>query len=111
MNTNRDPREIADTILVRSPCLVQVGACIVSRKGNAISWGWNSCGASGFGEHAEASSIRRCNKRRLAGSTIYVAGMWRRGKLVTSKPCPACARLIAKWGLRVVYRDCLGRWN
>ena len=44
MRTNSDPKEIAATILNRSVCAVQVGACLVD------NWGVFSCGCnhSGF---------------------------------------------------------------
>lgn len=102
-----DPRQLAVDILERSACQVKVGSAIADSKGRVISWGWNGPGSDGFGEHAEASAIRRANKRRLAGSTIYVAG--RRHKPIFSRPCYNCEKLIKAWGIaRVVYTDGLG---
>ncbi len=100
---------LASDILARSICSVQVGAAIEDKNG-IFSWGWNSEG-SGFGLHAEVHAIRRANRTRLRGATIYVASMRRRNsKTVTSKPCPECQKLIDKWGLNVVWRNSDGEW-
>lgn len=104
-----DPRQLALDLIPRSICAVKVAAVIADRQG-IFSWGWNNSG-DGFGEHAEAAAIRRANKKRLEGSTIYIAGLRdRNSKPVNSKPCPACERLVKKWGLIVVYRDSYGGW-
>lgn len=101
---------LAEDILGRSKCSVQVGAAIEDRHG-IISWGWNFDGFDGHGMHAEAHAVRRANKERLRGATIYVASTRRRNcKVVTSKPCEDCQRLIDKLGLRVAWRDCNGEW-
>lgn len=110
MRKPTDTRQLAIDILERSKCLVQVGATIADNTG-IISWGWNGVGL-GFGIHAEAHAILRANKRRLFGATIYVASKRKRNsKIVTSKPCVDCQRLIAKWELRVMWRDSDGVWN
>lgn len=104
-------KELAVDILARSGCCVQVGAAIEDGNG-ILSWGWNSMGFDGYGIHAEAHAIMRANKRRLRGATIFVASMRKRNaKVVPSKPCPDCQRLIDKWGLRVVWRDSDGVWG
>ena len=106
-----DPRKLVIDLLPRSICLVKVAAVIADRKGRILSWGWNSVGATGLGEHAEAAAIRRANRKRLEGATIYVAGEWRdRGKVVTAKPCWNCQRYVDCYGLDVVYRDRDGKW-
>lgn len=103
-------RELAVDILDRSKCSVKVGAAIEDSTG-ILAWGWNSEGFDGFGMCAEQHAIRRANKRRLAGSTIYIASMRARNeKLVPSKPCTNCQKLINKWNLRVVWRDNTGEW-
>ena len=105
----RDPKELVIDLIPRSVCSVQVAAVIVDPYG-IHSWGWNSVG-TGFGEHAEAAAIRRANKKRLKGSTIYVASVRNRNnKAINSKPCPDCSRLILKWGLTVIYRDADNHW-
>jgi deoxycytidylate deaminase len=97
-----DPRQLAIDILERSICQVKVGACIADQNG-IMGWGWNSVG-DGFGEHAEAAAIRRSNRRRQVGATIYVAA--RRNNIITAKPCEDCARRIyGSWISKVVYRD------
>ena len=105
------PEQLAVDILGRSKCSVQVGAAIEDSNG-IYSWGWNSEGFDGMGLHAEAHAIMRANKKRLSGSTIYVASTRRRnGKIVTSKPCAACQKLIDKWGLTAVWRETNGKWE
>lgn len=105
----RDPRELTEDLLPRSACAVQVAAVIADKHG-IFSWGWNSVG-QGLGQHAEAHAIQRANKRRLEGATVYVASRRRRNKkAVMSRPCEACAMLIAKWDMRVVYREANGEW-
>lgn len=98
-----DPRQLATDILERSICAVRVGAAIADKHG-LLSWGWNSSGFDGFGEHAEQAAIRRANKRRLKGATIYVAA--RRNLPITAKPCEVCAMHIKAFGItKVIYRD------
>lgn len=110
MQIPRDPRELAETLLARSVCSVQVAAVIADLCG-VHAWGWNSSGADGLGLHAEAHAISRGNRRRFPGSTIYVASRRRRnGKTILSKPCEECAALVRKHGLRVMYRDADGVW-
>lgn len=112
MNTKRDPREIAETILLRSICSIKVGACISDSWG-VHSWAWNNSGRDGFGEHAEAACIRRSNRDRLSGSTIYVAAIRSRNdKVITACPCLDCAGLIRWAGIRDVwFRDGHGIWR
>lgn len=105
----RDPRELALDLLPRSICSVQVAA-VVADKNGIFAWGWNSAG-SGFGEHAEAAAIRRANRKRLRGATIYVASQrMRNNKTVCSAPCVDCHEIIVNSGLKVIYRDSDGEW-
>lgn len=105
-----DPRVLASDILERSTCQVQVGAAIADVNGRIISWGWNSVG-NGFGEHAEAAAIRRANRSRVRGGTIYIASKRERnGKVVPSKPCEDCQELINGYDIRAIWRDKDGRW-
>lgn len=104
-------RELAADILARSRCNVQVGAAIEDSNG-ILSWGWNSAGFEGFGLHAEAHAVMRANKKRLRGATIYVASVRERAnKVIISKPCQDCRKLIDKWELKVFWRDNRGNWN
>lgn len=104
-----DPRQLAMDLMERSICAVQVGATIVDKWG-IISWGWNSVG-TGFGEHAEAAAIRRANKKRLYGATIYVASKRARNvKVINSRPCDGCDALIKKWGMKAWFRAPTGLW-
>lgn len=106
-----DGAELASEILSRSICSVQVGAAIADNHG-VFSWGWNSSGPNGYGQCAEQHAISRANKKRLVGALIFVAGIRRRnGKVVPSKPCERCQKLIDKFKLRVMWRDNLEDWR
>ena len=107
----RDPRELAVDLLPRSVCSVQVASVVCDAGGNIISWGWNSVG-SGLGIHAECHAINRSNRGRLWYGTIYVASQRKRNKkIIMSKPCPDCERIIKKWHLKAIYRDADGMWR
>lgn len=111
MNTNRSPEEIAEAMMSRSVCAVQVGACIEDHHG-VFSWGWNSVGSSGYGLHAEAHAIVRANADRLQHATIYVASQRRSsGNSVTSRPCIGCQILLQNKGISTIWwRDKTGLW-
>ena len=104
-----DPRKLAEALLNRSVCAVRVGAVIADKHG-IFSWGWNSMGSSGYGEHAEAAAIRRANPWRLRGATIYIAG--KRARQVYSRPCMDCERLIRGYRIyTIIYTDGKGGWK
>lgn len=101
---SRRPEELCEALLGRSACAVQVAAVIADEWG-IFGWGWNNSGQDGFGEHAEASCVRRSNRDRFEGATIYVAARRAKsGNVITARPCPDCQRGIRGIG-RVVYRD------
>ena len=112
MKKPADPRELAIAILERSPCRIKVGAVLADDWG-IHSWGWNSAGPDGYGQHAEEHCLSRANRRRLPMSTLYVAACRTRNSgtkgVVTAKPCPDCARFLR--GIPVVYRDGSGTWQ
>ena len=107
-----DPRQLVIDLIPRSICSVRVAAVVVDGWG-IFGWSWNGVG-DGFGEHAEAACIRRSNKRRLRGSTIYVAAVRMRSTrpcTVTARPCRACEMLLRAYGIdRIVYRNKEGIW-
>lgn len=106
----KDPRELAIAMMSRSVCNVQVGAVLADSWG-IFSWGHNSSGFSGYGEHAEAHCLRRSNRRRVKGSTLYVAARRQRNsRPVTAKPCERCLQLITRCK-HVTYRDGDGVWQ
>lgn len=109
--TDRLCVDITESILTRSICSVQVGACIADKNG-VFAVGWNHVGFDGFGAHAETEAVRRANRRRIGpDSTIWVAARRRKsGNTITAKPCPECQRAIWKVG-RVIYRDERGEWQ
>lgn len=111
MNTRCSPEEFAEAILLRSVCAVQVGACLADSHG-IFAWGWNHMG-NGFGEHAEVHCLRRANRDRAEGSTIYVASTrMRTGRPVTSKPCEKCQGWIEAFNIhKVWFRGGDGLWR
>jgi hypothetical protein len=105
-----DPRQLAIDLLPRSICNVQVAA-VLAHKHGIYAWAWNSVG-NGLGEHAEAAAIRRANRNRLYGMDIYVASQrMRNKKIVNSKPCVDCQRLLDKYLITAYYRDADGEWK
>src|SRR5688500_18576994 len=106
----KDPKELAETILNRSICSVQVG-CAISDNWGIHSWGWNSAGA-GYGLHAEVHAIKRASWNRLEGSTLYVASRRaRNSKAIPSRPCEDCMKWIIKSKiLDIWWRDLGGGW-
>mgnify|MGYP001609009285 CR=1 FL=1 len=107
-----NPRDLALDLLPRSACAVQVAAVIADHCGDIFAWGWNSSGPDGLGLHAEIAAIRRANRGRLKGATIYVASQRRRnGKTINSRPCDQCDRVIKKWGLEIRFRNAVGLWT
>ncbi len=96
------PKQLAIDISERSICRVKVGACIADKHG-IYSWGWNTLG-NGFGCCAETHALLRANRKRLAGSKIYVAGYHKKTKNpCPAKPCQNCTRLITAAGIKQVY--------
>lgn len=109
MKKPNSAKQLAIDISARSLCSVQVGAAIEDNNG-ILAWGWNSVGG-GFGMCAERHAILRANKRRLPGARIYIASIrGRNGKVVPSKPCESCQRLIDKFELQVTWRQSNGQW-
>jgi tRNA(Arg) A34 adenosine deaminase TadA len=105
----KDPREVALAMISRSSCSVQVGSALVDSWG-VFSWGHNHSGPDGFGEHAEIHCLKRANKRRLMGATLFVAAQRARNKkIITSRPCELCQKKIPSF-LTVIYRDEHGKW-
>lgn len=106
-----DPRRLAEDLLSRSECAVQVAAVLADKDG-IFSWGWNHMGTSGFGKHAEAHALERANKKRLWNSTIYVAAIRAKSKNpVLSKPCPECDYLLETYNITAWYRNKNGVWT
>lgn len=113
MNTRLDPRElVVNLVLPRSQCKVRVAAVITDNREKIFAWGWNNPGRDGLGEHAEAHAVRNANKRRLSGSTIFVAGLRvRNGNFVPSRPCDKCQKLLKKYKVKkVIYITPAGEW-
>ncbi len=107
----KDPRELAEAILTRSSCSVQVGAVLADRRG-IFSWGWNSQGPDGFGMHAEHHCYLRANRERASSGVMFVASRRaRNSKIVNSKPCEQCQRLLSWADIQTIwYRNGEGLW-
>lgn len=111
MKKPNSAKQLAEDILERSTCAVQVGAVIMDRQGRIVSWGWNSPG-NGYGFCAEEHAVVRANTKRLRGATIYVAGERKRNRrFVLSKPCERCQQILNAFDLRAFWRDKNGEWN
>lgn len=111
MNTNLDPRELADALRSRSRCRVQVACVLVDVVGRIHSWGWNGMGPDGNGIHAEAHAISRANPKRLAGSIAYVSARWhKRGRVAPSRPCGNCEWLLKINNITGVWYREAGVW-
>jgi len=106
MRKDKLPEQLAIDLLPRSICNVRAAAVIVDKKGRIVSYGWNRSHLTGSdvgGICAEREAIRRSNRRRLRGATIYVAGQWRdSGNYVEARPCAICHALLVKHGIRKV---------
>lgn len=110
MRKGAHPTELAETLLERSVCAVQVAAVLADRWGT-FAWGWNSSGGTGLGEHAEAHALRRANRSRLESATMFVAAKRKRnGRAVTALPCPFCQR-VARCVGQIIYRDSEEVWR
>ena len=111
MNMRLCPKDLVVALATRSSCEYRASALIRDAVG-VISVGWNGPGHHGFGEHAEAAAIRRANKRRLRGATLYVATERGTGRNpIFSRPCIVCRKLIKRWGIRnVIWREKKGVW-
>lgn len=110
MNTRLDPQELVVELLKRSTCSVQVAAVLADKHG-VFSWGWNSSGKTGMGEHAEAMCLRRANPRRIASSTLYVAARRKKsGRAVLACPCKQCMPIVSKC-LAIRWREKNGTWH
>jgi deoxycytidylate deaminase len=109
VKTNLNPQELVVELLKRSTCSVQVAAVLADKHG-VFSWGWNSSGPTGMGEHAEAMCMRRANPARVPLATLYVAARRRKSRrAVLACPCVACARIVLKCAY-VCYREKSGKW-
>jgi len=54
--------------------------------------------------HAELGSILGIDRRKTAGSDVYVARIGKRGDFKMSKPCPMCESALRHVGIRrVIY--------
>lgn len=112
MNTHRDPRDLTIDLLSRSECQVAVAAVLADGWG-ITSWGWNSSGRDGLGQHAEDHCLRRANPKRVMGSYLYVAARRKRNqKTITARPCEDCQRFLNGMRVKTVYyRDGGGEWQ
>ncbi|MBM3300507.1 MAG: hypothetical protein FJY85_11170 [Deltaproteobacteria bacterium] len=107
-----NPKQLVESLLLRSSVNVQVAAVIQERTGRIVSWSWNHSGPDGFGMCAERWAIQRANRKRLRGSTLYVGGRWKKsGNWVDARPCPECSLALDKAGVKVVHSTKEGGWR
>jgi alpha-tubulin suppressor-like RCC1 family protein len=110
MNTRCSPKQLAIDLLARSTCSVQCAAVLSDKRG-IYAWGHNHMGPDGLGEHAEIHCLKRSNRKRWVGSTLYVAAVRKRNqKTILSMPCVVCSMSIPGY-IRVIYRDGAGVWR
>jgi len=106
---SQDPTEVVIALLNRSICAVQVSALVVDSYG-IFAWGHNHAGFTGYGQHAEMHCLLRANRKRLVGSTMYVAAKRARNdKIVTARPCASCEPYV-RVCRNVIYRNAEGEW-
>lgn len=102
MIKNKDYRELARMIALRSSCKVQVGAIIYDSYG-IFSWGWNHAGPTGLGMHAEIHAIRRANPNRLNSRAIILVYALRKNRVIISQPCFNCTKRIESLHLNAIF--------
>ena len=116
MITRCSPRELAETLLLRSECIIQMAA-VLSDKYGIFSWGWNHPGPLSEGVHAEEHAIMRANRKRLRGAKLTVAGRRKKnGNRVLSRPCDdedwSCLLLVQSTRIGTVeYHTKNGVWE
>ena len=121
MNTHRDPKELAEDLLPRSPCEIQVAA-VLSDSYGIFSWGWNHSRGR-IGVHAEYHAILRSNRERLEGAKLTILGRYQRNdNPVLSFPCVGakkhsrsgsrpCFELVLKHKIGAIeFRTKSGKW-
>lgn len=94
-----------------SPCTYKISAIAFDAKGdilghvtNSHSRNWDvldkeSIGRAGTAEHAERRLIQRY--RQLI-KTIIICRVGRSGRIRPIDPCPACQKVAAKYGIKIV---------
>jgi deoxycytidylate deaminase len=92
----------------------RVGAALV-RGNRLLSTGTNSYKtdptmlryysrvADWTGLHAEMAAIKGLRPEQIEGSTIFIFRLLRDGTQGLARPCQACCRYLADWGVRRAY--------
>lgn len=83
----------------RHGAVLMRGGRVLSRASNKHS-GDNRTRLS---THAEENALRHVRRCDAVGATMIVVRVNRTGDTRMSRPCPRCARLSSKLGVRVVY--------
>lgn len=100
MIKNKDYKELAQTIALRSICNVRVG-CVIYDSYGIFAWGWNHPD-NGFGICAERFAIRRSNKKRLINSNIVIVSIRKKSnKLIPSLPCDKCVPYLKFYQMNI----------
>ena len=94
-----------------SDCTYKISAVAFDKKGNVLGhmtnkhaeWNVvekeNGIGRAGTARHAERLLMQRYSG---AVKTIVIARVGRKGNLLSIDPCPACAKVAAKYGIKIV---------
>ena len=94
-----------------------VGAIIVDKKGQILSWGFNSYTKTHVKQylynkdinsdkiylHAEISSLVKCSTLDSCAHTMIIARLGKDRKVHLAKPCKGCTRAIIDSGLKKVF--------
>lgn len=124
MLSNRDRAylSVARYCATKSTAKNTHGAVVV-KGGRVLSTGWNKNRnhpaivspehiKTDCSYHAEEVAIREAGEDNVRGAVIYVARINRKGHDRDSKPCPKCASLIEKVGIkRVIFTMEAGEVN
>ncbi len=94
---------------IHSPCNYRIGAIAFDKKGDVLG---NACNAfrmgskfigeqnrKGTGFHAEARLMKRY---RSNIKTILIMRIGNSGNILPIDPCPACAKMAEKLGIKIV---------
>lgn len=109
--------ELAIQLAYKSDDRFRLG-CVIAQKNRPVSIGYNSMVKtdpkleSPFKfRHAESHAIIGTPANLLSGSTLYVARIGARGRLLLAKPCEYCQRLIDESNIKRVFYSTEDGWQ
>lgn len=91
--------------------------CVIAQKNRPVALGFNSMNKTdpktqskyNF-RHAESHAIIGTPENLLTNSSLYVARIGARGRLLLAKPCEYCQRLIDESKIKRVYYSTEDGW-